>query len=266
MSEDESVVWNSAQYDRFSSPRLRPALELLDRIEIDDPRLVYDLGCGSGEITVLLAERYRAARVVGLDSSTDMLEEARKRAGSARWEEADIGGWKPPTAVDLIYSNAALQWLANHETLFPRLLAELERGGILAVQMPLSWPQPSHRLMRETLEGGGENGAALGSEALRSELARPWVLDSSDYYRILAPHASALDVWTTEYLHVLEGEEPVLEWVKGTGLRPILNGLDAGELEQFLRLYRSALQETYPRQSDGTTLYPFRRLFLVARR
>jgi trans-aconitate 2-methyltransferase len=195
------MVWNTAQYDRFSSPRLRPALELLDRIEIDDPRLVYDLGCGTGEITVLLAERYRAARVVGLDSSEDMLEEARKRDDAAFWEEADIAGWKPPTPVDLIYSNAALQWLGDHETLFPRLLSELESGG--------------------------ENEAALSSELLRSELARPWVLDSSDYYRILAPHASAVDVWTTEYLHVLEGEEPVFEWVKGTGLRPILNRLDA---------------------------------------
>jgi trans-aconitate 2-methyltransferase len=260
------VVWNSEQYDRFSSPRLRPALELLNRIEIDEPRLVYDLGCGTGEITVLLTERYRGARVVDLDSSEEMLEEARKRKGAALWEKADISGWKPPMPADLIYSNAALQWLGDHDTLFPRLLAELEIGGVLAVQVPLSWPQPSLRLMRETLESGGQGGAALGSEVLRSELARPWVLDSADYYRILAPHSSALDVWTTEYLQVLEGTEPVFEWVKGTSLRPILNGLDKGELTQFLECYRARLQETYPRQEDGTTLYPFRRLFLVARR
>ena len=258
--------WDPAQYDRFRGYRLRPALELLDRIPISDASLVYDLGCGSGAITRILAERFPGARVIGLDSSPEMLAKARAEPGRIEWVHEDIADWQPERAPDLIFSNAALHWLEDHPGLFPRLLGCLAPGGCLAVQMPLSQAQPSHTLMCETLANGGAGGSPLGDEAVAAAAARDWVLDSAAYYELLAPEASELDIWETEYLHRLEGEDAVLEWVRATGLRPVLNGLTGPDLERFLEVYRARLREAYPRRADGSTVYPFPRLFLVATR
>lgn len=191
---------------------------------------------------------------------------ARATAGSDRvqWVEADIRTWSPQEPADLIYSNATLQWLTEHHKLFPKLIGALKAGGYLAVQMPLSWGLPSHRLMRETLANGGPDGMALGTEQLRQAVAPKWVLDAQEYYDLLAGCTRSLDIWETEYLQILEGVNPVLEWVKGTGLRPILNGLDDRERELFLTEYARRLQAAYPVKADGRTLYPFRRLFIVA--
>lgn len=256
--------WDPQQYLKFSDQRLRPALELLDRVPLEAPRLIYDLGCGDGQMARLMAQRWPEAQVYGLDNSPQMLEKARAEPSRVEWGEADIHTWQPAQPPDLIYSNATLQWLDGHATLFPRLLESLASGGCLAVQMPLSWGMPSHRLMRETLADGGENGQPLGTETLRLSVARKWVLDAEEYYDLLVGQSASLDIWETEYWQVLAGDDPVLEWVKGTGLRPILNSLEGQERQTFVAEYAQRLREIYPDKSDGRTLYPFRRLFLVA--
>lgn len=256
--------WNPGQYLKFSDHRLRPALELLDRVPLESPSVVYELGCGAGQMARLMAERWPSATVYGLDNSTEMLEQAAQEPGRVEWVEADIRTWRPQTPPDLIYSNATLQWVEDHESLFPRLIGFLNPGGVLAVQMPKSWEAPSHRLMRETLADGGPNGTPLGTEQVRGSLARNWVAQADDYYDLLVPHSRSLDIWETEYLQILEGDDPVLEWVTATGLRPVLTGLDAEDRARFLDEYTRRLRAAYPMRAGGETLYPFRRLFLVA--
>ena len=172
-------------------------------------------------MTRLLAERWPSAAVYGLDNSPQMLEKAAEEASSVQWIRGGYAGWTPTEAPDLIYSNATLHWVPDHQALFPRLLGCLRPGGCLAVQMPLSWDLPSHRLMRATLANGGPDGSPLGTAELRAAVGRRWVEDAAYYYDFLAGRSTSLDIWETEYLQVLEGEDPVLEWVKGTGLRPI---------------------------------------------
>jgi trans-aconitate 2-methyltransferase len=255
--------WDPSQYLKFSDHRLRPALELLDRVPLTSPKVIYDLGCGSGNITRIIADRWTSATVCGLDHSKEMLQKAASNPSNIHWIEANIPDWSPDETPDLLYSNATLQWVDGHRDVFPRLIGYLPKGGCLAVQMPLSWSAPSHRLMRKTLTDGGPGGTPIGDEALRTAVARKWVEDAEVYYDLLSRYTVSLDIWETEYLQVLEGEDPVLEWVKGTGLRPILNGLDDAQREVFLATYRERLRETYPVRSDGRTLYPFRRLFIV---
>lgn len=266
MSQPTGRPWDPGQYQRFGDQRLRPAVELLNRVPIADASLVYDLGCGTGAVTRIIAKRFPGARVIGVDSSPEMLARASAEPSRLEWARVDIADWKPERAPDLIYSNAALHWLKGHRALFPGLLGSLAPDGCLAVQMPLSHSQPSHVLMCETLANGGAGGSRLGDEALAAVAARDWVLDSGAYYDLLAPQASALDIWETEYLHRLEGEDAVLEWVRATGLRPVLNGLDGADLERFLDVYRERLRAAYPRRADGYTVYPFPRLFIVATR
>jgi trans-aconitate 2-methyltransferase len=227
------------------------------------PAVVYDLGCGPGEVTRVLAERWPSATVYGIDNSPEMLQKASSEPSRIHWIAADIATWAPAEAPDLIYSNATLHWVTDHEVIFPRLAGFLKPGGVLAVQMPLSWDAPSHRLMRETLATGGPGGRALGTEELRQAVARRWVEHAAFYYDLLADRTTSLDIWETEYLQFLEGDDPVLEWVKGTGLRPILNGLDDVERTFFLASYTQRLREAYPTHANGRTRYPFRRLFIV---
>ena len=258
--------WDPGQYHRFTDHRLRPALDLLARIPDAGPSCVYDLGCGSGNVTRVIAERFPAARVGGIDTSSEMLAKAAETPGRVEWIQADVAQWEPDRAPDLIYSNAALHWIDDHAALFPRLFGFLAPGGCLAAQMPLSYSMPSHVLMREALATGGADGSRLGDEALAAAVGRKWVLDAGEYHDLLAPRASSLDIWATEYLQRLEGDDPVLEWVRATGLRPILNGLCDAEREHFIDVYRERLRHAYPRRADGSTLYPFRRLFMVATR
>ena len=259
MTEDSSTRWDPAQYLKFSDDRLRPGLDLMHRISSQSPRHICDLGCGTGTLTRLLAARWPEAAVTGVDHSADMLATAAAEPSTVEWVESDLRTWQPTDAPDLIYSNATLHWVEGHERLFPHLLALLQRGGALAVQMPLSWGQDSHLLMRQVLEQ-----LALGDDALRRTTARKWVDEPAAYYDLLAPLCAQIDLWQTEYLHVLSGDDPVLEWVQSTGLRPILNGLDDDQRAEFLTEYRTRLRQAYPRRADGTTLYPFRRLFIVA--
>lgn len=256
--------WDTAQYLRFADHRQRPGLELLERIALDSPGVVYDLGCGTGDIARLMAKRWPLAQFIGVDNSPDMLEKAAATPGSIQWVAADIAQWQPAHPADLIYSNATLHWLDGHTELFPRMVGWLKPGGCLAVQMPLSWGAPSHALMRTTLANGGPDGAALGSGALRLSMDRDWVASAAAYYDMLAGMSRHIDIWETEYLQILEGDDPVFEWVKSTGLRPVLNGLEHDEYALFVAEYKRRLREAYPMRADGRTLYPFRRLFIVA--
>lgn len=261
--------WNPGQYLKFADHRLRPALDLMGRIPLEHPKVVYDLGCGSGNVTRLLADRWPDADVVGMDNSPEMLERAASGdsdtdVGRVRWQTGDLAGWTPDSAPSVLYSNAVIQWVPDHAELVPRLWDLLPSGGCLAVQAPLSWDMRSHHLMRETLENCGPGDNPVGSAELRQAVGNRWVQDPDFYYDLLAPEAAHLDVWTTEYQHVLSGDDAVLEWVTGTGLRPILNGLADGEREIYLEEYRGRLNAEYPKRADGVTLYPFRRLFFVA--
>ena len=224
-------------------------------------------GAARGNVTRLIAERFAAARVTGVDISSEMLAKAAGIPGRVDWVRADIASWKPERAPELIYSNAALHWIDDHSALIPRLFDFLAPGGCLAVQMPLSYSMPSHVLMRDTLSNGGVGGSRLGDRALaaggRAQVGG-WTRTSTS--TCSRRRRRSLDVWETEYLQRLEGEDPVLEWVKATGLRPILNGLHGAERDRFLEVYRERLRLAYPRRAGGHTLYPFRRLFMVATR
>ena len=256
-----SPSWDAALYGRYSGERMRPALDLLNGLPQDlHPNRVIDLGCGTGEITATLKERWPKADVIGLDSAATMLANARGLSGAVTWVETDIAAWQPEQPLDLIFSNAALQWLDRHEVLFPRLMTALGKGGVLAVQMSRNFDAPSHRLMRETAE------ESPWRDRLRNILRAEPVMPPERYYDLLAPLAEEIEIWETEYLHILDGDTPVLDWVRGTGLRPLLDVLtDPDERAHFIERYQGKLANTYPRRSDGRTLFPFRRLFMVAR-
>lgn len=256
----EALTWNPTQYLKFAQPRLRPALDLLARLDLDAPRLACDLGCGTGEHTRMLAARWPAARVVGVDASAQMLERARAAAPGIEWMQADLNAWAPPGAPDLIYSNAALHWLGDHDTLFPALFRALAPGGLLAVQMPRNFLAPSHTAIGDTVNAG------VWRERLAPLLRPVPVAEPARYFDLLAPHAAAIDIWETEYLQVLTGTDPVKEWTKGTWLAPFLEALQGEEREAFERDYAARVRQAYPPRADGRTLFPFRRLFIVARK
>jgi trans-aconitate 2-methyltransferase len=251
-------TWDPGQYLRFEDHRLRPALDLLARIPLAAPRTVFDLGCGPGNVTRLLAERWPPARVTGIDSSAAMLERARQAAPGVRFQEADIARWSPAAPPDLIFSNATLHWLGDHERLLPRLAGLLASGGVLAVQMPRNHASPAQSAIAETVADGPWRETLAGVRGILP------VAGPADYWRILSPIARHLDIWETDYLHVLEGNDPVAEWTKGTALRPFTDALPAGGREAFVAAYAARVAAAYPREADGRTLFPFRRIFLVA--
>ncbi len=254
------MTWNAQSYLAFADQRTRPALDLLARVPLREAERVADLGCGPGNSTRLLVDRWPAAMVVGIDSSSDMLASARGSGIAATWVEADIATWAPDRAPDLIYSNAALHWVGDHETLLPRLLGCVRPGGVLAVQMPRNFEAPSHALLRATAESGPWADRLAGVLDWRPVAAPEW------YYDLLAPHAGILDLWETMYLHILDGDDPVLSWTRGTALRPLMQALDGEDRAAFEAAYAARLREAYPRRVDGRTLFPFRRLFIVAQR
>ena len=253
------MAWDPTIYMSFGDERTRPAVELLARVRCDNPARVVDLGCGPGNSTAVLAARWPHAHLEGVDSSAAMLEEARRCNVRADWIEADIASWAASSKYDVIFSNATLQWLDSHEALIPRLLGFLEKGGTFAFQVPHNMDAPSHQLMREA--------AAAGSWAKKLAGVREVAVRSAvDYFAILAACGAESDIWETEYLHVLHGEDAVYKWVSGTGLRPFTQALSGDEREAFISEYKKRLASAYPRRSDGTTLFPFKRLFAVARR
>ena len=254
------MSWNPAQYLKFSDHRFRPAIDLLGRIDAAQPRTVCDLGCGTGHLTLELKKRWPDAEVYGVDSSPDMLAKAKEVAPALKFSQADAGDWTPQRPLDVIFCNAVLHWLPDHGKLFPRLMTLLAEDGVLAVQMPHSHELPAHRLMLQ----------AAGSERWKNPLARVRgiepVHEPAFYHRALAAHAREIDIWEAEYLHVLAGADPVIEWTKGTALRPYLDALEGDDREAFTADYRRLVAKAYPPEPDGSTLFPFRRIFIVARR
>ncbi len=253
------MSWDPDQYERYKTYRDRPALDLMLQIpQTLEPGEIWDLGCGTGEHAVLLARRHPLARTHGLDSSTAMLAKAKARAEDVDWVLGDAGTWAPERPADLIFSNAALHWLGDHERLFPRIMQQLAPGGVFACQMPVSYQAPQHVLMRETAADGPWAQRLAAVDGVKP-LGR-----SEDYYDWLSPLSRELDVWTTTYLHVLSGEDPVVDWMLGTGLRPYVEALSEPERPAFLQAYRARVSQAFPRRTDGTTPLPFERLFLVA--
>ncbi len=251
------MTWNPKTYLAFASERTRPAAELLARIPLEEPASVVDIGCGPGNSTELLCERWPEAQVEGVDSSPDMIAQAKSTNVRARWVLADAATWAPDRSFDVIFSNATYQWLGNHPVLLPRLMSFARPGGIFAFQVPCNFDQPSHVLMRATANDGPW-------AAKLKNIREASVLEATDYFDLLAPHAKSLDIWQTEYLHVLDGEDAVYRWVSATGLRPFVQALDEGEREAFIAAYKRRLDTAYPRRPDGKTLLPFRRQFAVA--
>jgi trans-aconitate 2-methyltransferase len=253
------AAWDPDKYQQFSDERSRPANDLMDRIPEFAATHIIDLGCGAGDQAVRLAQRWPDATVTAVDSSPTMLDKAREDHGDrVTWIEASIADYDPDQSPDLIYSNAALQWLGDHEILFPKIVGWLKPGGVLAIQMPRNFDAPSHQIMRQVAK---DKRWATRLQGVRD--ASP-VATPAEYYEILRPHVQHLDIWETTYTHVLTGADPVAHWTRSTGLRPFLNALDdAVEQELFFDTYTEALRTHYPKQADGKTLFPFQRLFMV---
>jgi len=251
------MSWDPKKYLSYADERTRPAADLLARVANDAPVGVVDLGCGPGNSTALLAARWPHAWIDGVDSSDAMLEQARRSGVRGHWILADLASWTPEATYDVVFSNATYQWLPDHRSLLPRLFGFVKPGGTFAFQVPCNFNAPSHVLMREVAQ------------------SRPWaaklrnvreasVLGADAYYDILSPLSRTLDIWETTYLQVMQGDDPVFDWVSATGLRPFVQALDETERESFTQAYRLRLRHAYPKRAEGKTLFPFQRLFAVA--
>lgn len=256
--------WNPALYRRYEDERTRPAAELLARVPLATAARVVDLGCGPGNSTELLVRRFPQAQVTGTDNSEAMLVSASERLPQARFELSDIATWAPDAeagAPDLIYANAALQWVPDHEALIPRLFAALAPGGVLAVQMPDNRAEPTHRLMRELAAEAPWKEPIGDYTRLRTEL-----LDIGGYYDLLAPLAADVDVWHTIYQHRMDSAAAIVEWVRATGLRPFIDPLSPELRASYLAEYERRVDAAYPVRTDGKRLLAFPRMFIVARK
>ncbi|HEY4740568.1 MAG TPA: methyltransferase domain-containing protein [Candidatus Acidoferrales bacterium] len=254
------ATWNPETYLKYAAERLRPAMDLLQRIPLTGCSRAYDLGCGTGHVTHLLHERWPDAIVTGLDNSPEMLARARSDFPNLDWVEADIGVWRAPAPADLIFSNAALQWVPNHSTVLPALLQQLRQEGVLAVQMPHHVDSAGHLLILDIARD------PRWSARLIPLAAQIKVHSADEYWRWLRPRASQLDIWETIYLHELEGDRPVVEFFRGSQLRAYLQALSEPEQQEFLDSYAEKTARAYPKQPNGKTLFPFRRIFLLAQR
>lgn len=254
------MAWDPAIYMQFSAERTRPAGDLLARVPKEAPKQVVDLGCGPGNSTALLAACWPDAHILGVDSSIEMIQAANATETKATFVVGDFDSWEPQTPPDVIYANAAFQWSADPVTLVRRLFAHLAPGGVLAFQVPQNFDQPSHVLMRDV--------AANGPWAEKLAGAR-WYdpggfARAQDYARALT--RARRDIWTTDYLHILRGPDPVFRWMAGTGLRPFLERLDGDERNAFEDEILTRFAAAYPLEPDGSTFFPFRRLFVVVAR
>ena len=252
------MTWSPGQYLKFEGERSRPAAELLARVPVENPRRVVDIGCGPGNSTALLKARYPDAELVGLDTSAEMLAAARKRLPDIGFIETSIATWNPPEPVDVIYGNAVFHWVPDHLGTLERLLAGCRPGGALAMQVPDNVGEPTHRLMTDVARDGPWR------DRFTTPIAREGIPPPSAYYNRLKPHAASVDIWHVAYNHVLDGPAAIVEWVRGTGLRPYLERLGADEREAFLADYAQRIADAYPPLIDGRVMLRFPRLFVVA--
>jgi trans-aconitate 2-methyltransferase len=253
--------WSANQYLRFADERTRPCRDLIAQIQLDQVRSIIDLGCGPANSTEVLRGRWPDARIEGLDNSPAMVNTARGRFPELTFTCAAIEDWATNSSdtYDLVFSNAALQWIDDHPRILPQLLGRVNPGGALAFQMPAITDAPAQRLIRDMAHSGNWN---------FTQPLHDWhSLPIASYYDILAPHVPRLDLWQTEYQHILDGPESIVEWYKGTGLRPFLNALGTdADRDQFLAEYLEAVRKSYPRRSDGKVIFAFRRIFVLATR
>lgn len=253
--------WDADVYLRFENERTQPSIDLIRRIQLSDPRRIIDLGCGPGNSTQALRERWATASIVGLDNSAEMIEKAKRSYPQGTWILGDAGSWKAEQPFDLVFSNALLHWLPNHAELCRHLLDQVAEGGALAAQVPAHYDSPLHREILAVSKDPAWNDRL---EAARAAITRePPAL----YYDALQCVAQRLDLWETIYYHVVAGPESVLEWFRGTGLRPFLEALASDEERaHFEQMLLDRYAATYPRRASGKVLFPFRRLFFVAYR
>lgn len=253
-------MWDTKQYLMFAAERSRPFFDLLAQVRRDDVRTVADLGCGPGGLTRTLAERWPAAQVTGVDNAPEMLEKAQRLAlpGRLTFVEAEVSRWRPAEPLDVIFSSAALHWVGDHAGLLRTLQGLLAPGGTLAVQMPRHFGTPAQQVVAETV-GRPRWQAKLAGVGLHARSVQPleW------YVRELHGLGFAVDAWETTYIHILEGTNPVLEWLKGAALRPLLARLETHEAEDFMSELGEQLRRHYPGEG-GRTLFPFPRIFFVA--
>jgi trans-aconitate 2-methyltransferase len=251
--------WNADQYLKFEDERTRPPRDLIAQIALAHPQRVIDLGCGPGNSTELLVARYPDAEVIGLDSSPDMLVQARARLPECAFIQADLVSWIPPERTDLLFANASFQWLPDHQGVLRRMLQALPGGGVLAVQMPDNMDEPALALMSKVAGRGPWAGNPALATAAREPLPRP-----EAYYDLLKPLCAKLDIWHTIYNHVMAGPQAIVEWFKGSALRPYLSALDAAMADDFQAAYLDEIKQHYGARHDGRVLLPFPRVFMVA--
>jgi trans-aconitate 2-methyltransferase len=251
--------WNPTEYLAFAGERTQPAIDLLARIAVNSPRTVMDLGCGPGNSTALLHQRWPGANTVGLDSSPEMIAAAQSAHPDWQWQLGDIAHWSPAAPFDVVFSNAALQWVPDHCHVMPHLMAQVAHGGVLAVQIPAHLNSPVHEAILVAAND------PTWRDRMRSATHAITVETPTIYYDLLHPLAGRVDLWVTEYHHVLPTPAAILDWMRGTGLRPFLQALaDDNERARFEALLLPAVERGYPRQANGRVLFPFRRLFLLA--
>ncbi|KQY12542.1 trans-aconitate 2-methyltransferase [Rhizobium sp. Root482] len=253
--------WSPTQYLKFEDHRTRPAADLLARVPGAGISSAVDIGCGPGNSTELLANRFPGANIRGMDSSPQMIDAARRRLPNVRFETGGIETWQPSAPQDLLFANAVLQWVPDHRKLFPQLLSCLADGGSLAVQMPDNLDEPTHVGMRRAAQD-----ARWRARLAAADNERTTIETAETYHEILKPHCSRVDIWRTTYFHPLQKLEGIVDWFKSTGLLPYLSRLEEDEREAYLDIYRAQLAEHYVETRDGTVLLPFPRLFIVATR
>jgi trans-aconitate 2-methyltransferase len=256
----EHPMWDPTKYLAFDDHRSRPFFDLLNRVRAEKPRRVVDLGCGPGHLTTALAERWPAAAIQALDSSPEMVAAARDRGVDA--DLGEVEDWKPSPDTDVVICNAVLHWVPTHTALLPEWVTLLPIGAWLAFQVPGNFNAPSHSTIRQ-VAARDEWRDKLAPAGILEPRA---VLDPSGYAQLLTTAGCEVDAWETTYLQRLSGEDPVLEWVTGTALRPVRDALDDGEWEEFRAQLAPLLRAAYPRQFDDTTWLPFRRVFVVGRK
>jgi len=254
-------TWDAGLYLKFAKERTQPSFDLIARINHSHPDRIIDIGCGPGNSTAILRSRWSASDITGLDSSEEMIAMASQTYPMERWMLADANTWIADTPFDIVFSNAALQWLPNHESLYPHLISQVAIGGVLAVQIPAHYRSPLHQITQEVSKN------PIWCD--RMELPRNALTKHSAtfYYEVLQPYTAHLEIWETDYYHIVESPNAIVDWFRGTGLRPFLEALSTEEQKfHFEQMLLDGLTQAYPRQSDGRVLFPFRRLFIIAYR